>query len=111
MKRFLISTVCGGLVVAFLHVPAMAQTDDPGIQKRMENQENRIEQGIASGQLTPRETGRLEAQQTKIKQDELRMKSDGVLTAREQAKLTREQNRASRRIYRQKHDVQQVNTK
>jgi hypothetical protein len=111
MKRFLISVTCGGLVMAFLQVPAMAGTNDPGIQKRMENQEKRIEQGVESGQLTPREAGRLEAREAKIKQDELRMKSDGELTARERARLTREQNRASRRIFRQKHDLQRVSTR
>lgn len=105
------SAICGGLVVAFLYAPVMAGTDDPIIQKRMGNQENRIQQGIESGQLTPQEAQRLEAEQAKIKQDELRMKSDGVLTARERAKLTREQNRASRHIYRQKHDAQRVSAR
>lgn len=79
-------------------------TDDPRIQQREQNQERRIDQGVASGALTPRETGRLEAQQAKIQQDEQHMKSDGVLTRAERKKLTREQNRASRTIYRKKHN-------
>jgi hypothetical protein len=37
------------------------------------------------------------------------MKSDGKLTKQERKKLTREQNRASRNIYREKHDKQKVN--
>jgi hypothetical protein len=43
-------------------------TNDPGIQQRMQNQEQRIDQGIRSGQLTPKETGKLEAEQAKIRQ-------------------------------------------
>ncbi len=57
-------------------------TNDPGIQQRMQNQEQRIDQGVTSGALTPKETGRLEAEQAKIQQTEQRMKSDGQLTGR-----------------------------
>ena len=53
-------------------------TNDPGIQQRMQNQEQRIDQGVKSGALTPKETGRLEAEQAKIQQTEQRMKSDGT---------------------------------
>ncbi|HTP64044.1 MAG TPA: hypothetical protein VMJ66_01540 [Geobacteraceae bacterium] len=88
---------------------AFAGTNDPIIQQREQNQENRIEQGIQSGQLTPHEAGRLEGQQAKIQQNEERMKADGNLTPRERAKLTREQNRASRNIYRKKHNARKAN--
>ncbi len=84
-------------------------TDDPGIQRREQNQQNRIEQGVKSGQITPAEAGRLERQQAKIQQDETRMKSDGKLTKQERLKLAREQNRASRNIYRKKHNDRKVN--
>ncbi len=88
---------------------ALAGTNDPIIQQREINQENRIEQGVKSGQLTPNETGRLEAQQARIQQDESRMKADGNLTPRERVRLTREQDRASRKIYRKKHNLRRVN--
>lgn len=86
-------------------------TDDPRIQKREQNQEQRIQQGEQSGQLTPREAGRLEAQQTKIKQDEARMKADGTLTKAERRKLKREQAHASKAIYRKKHNERAVDVK
>jgi hypothetical protein len=38
------------------------------------------------------------------------MKSDGQLTAKEKQKLNRELDKASERIYRQKHDRQHVKT-
>lgn len=83
-------------------------TDDPNIQKREQIQEKRIDQGVKSGELTPREAGKLEAQQAKIKQDEARMKSDGKLTKKERRKLTKEQNRASNKIQRKKHNEQKT---
>jgi len=85
-----------------------AGTDDPRIQQREQNQQQRIDQGVKSGELTPGEAGRLERQQTKIKQDEARMKSDGKLTKKERRKLTREQNRASKNIARKKHNEKKV---
>ncbi len=85
-------------------------TNDPGIQKRMENQEQRIDQGVQSGTLTPKEAGRLEAEQTKIQQTEQRMKSDGRLTGKERQRLNNMQDRSSQHIYRQKHDPQKANT-
>ncbi|TWJ32705.1 hypothetical protein [Geobacter argillaceus] len=86
-------------------------TNDPGIQQREQNQEKRIQQGIKSGELTPKEAGRLETEQARIKQDEARMKADGNLTKKERAKLRREQNRASRDIYRKKHNEREVTAK
>jgi len=85
-------------------------TNDPGVQQRMQNQQQRIDQGINSGQLTPKEAGRLQAREAKIKQDEARMKSDGQLTAKERKKLNKELDNASDRIYKQKHDRQHVKT-
>jgi hypothetical protein len=83
--------------------------NDPGIQQRMDHQENRIEQGVQSGALTPRETGRLEGEQAKIQQTEERMKSDGKLTGNERERLTIMQNKAGQDIYNQKHDAQTAN--
>ena len=103
MKRLVASLVAGAVVLSMASA-AFAGTNDPRIQARENRQEKRIQQGEASGQLTPGEAGRLEAQQTKIKQDEAGMKADGKLTPRERRKLTREQNRASRNIYRKKHN-------
>jgi hypothetical protein len=75
MGRFVsIAAIVGVAAIFFTTVPLYAQTNDPNIRERMENQEQRVDQGIQSGQLTPRETGRLDAEQIKIKQDEARMK-------------------------------------
>jgi hypothetical protein len=95
---------------AFAQTPASGTTD-PGIQKRMQNQDRRIDQGVKSGELTPKEAGRLEADQARIQQTEERMKSDGNLTGQERQKLNTKQDRASDRIYQQKHDHQRAPVK
>jgi hypothetical protein len=78
----------------------------PRIDKRQANQERRIDQGVASGALTKRETRRLEREQAHIDKAEDRAKADGAVTAAERKHLTKMQNHASRDIYRQKHDRQ-----
>jgi hypothetical protein len=111
MRRIVLATIFSGIMALVVtSAPVNAQTNDPGIQKRMENQENRIEQGVKSGQLTPREAGRLETEQARIQQNEERMKADGKLTAGERERLTRQQNKASKDIYRLKHNNRKANT-
>src|SRR4051812_45055493 len=82
---------------------ALAQDATPRVDQRQANQQTRIEQGVASGQLTRRETNKLERREGKIAGDEARAKADGVVTGAERAKLKREQNNASAAIYKQKH--------
>jgi hypothetical protein len=85
---------------------------DPGhprvneVNTREQNQQDRIANGEKNGTLTPGQASRLEAQQQHIDNQE---KADmaahnGHLTKAEQRQLNREQNRASRRIYNDKHD-------
>src|SRR5512147_223062 len=73
------------------------------------NQQERIEQGLQSGQLNTREAGRLERQETRIDRTEASDLKDGKLSPQEQARLNRMQNRASANIAAQKHDGQTGN--
>lgn len=85
---------------------AYAQAETPGIDQRQANQERRIDQGIASGQLNQREANRLDREQNRIDRMENRAKADGVVTDKEKAHIGAAQNRASRHIAREKHDGQ-----
>ncbi|ULA66151.1 MAG: hypothetical protein LZF62_50136 [Nitrospira sp.] len=85
----------------------LAQAETPKIDQRQANQERRIDQGIASGQLNEREATRLNNQQEHINKMEDKAKSDGVVTKKERARLKHAQDRTSRHIARQKHDRQQ----
>jgi len=84
-----------------------AQAETPGIDQRQANQERRIDQGIANGQLNTREANRLNNQQEHINKIEDKAKGDGVVTNKERARLRHAQDRTSRHIARQKHDRQQ----
>lgn len=93
--------------IAFaLPIAAFAQANTPRVDQRQANQEQRIDQGIASGSLTQREANRLERGQQHVDNIENRAKADGVVTKRERARLEHAQDVQSRRIYAQKHDRQ-----
>jgi len=94
--------------------PAFPQSDNPapGINQRKENQQDRIANGVGSGQLTAGETRNLEKREAGLNAEENRMekRDDGNLTAADKARLTRQQNRLSGRIYRDKHNGSVQNT-
>ena len=93
---------------AFAQAPAApaGPLATPRIDQRQVNQQNRINQGVNSGQLTAREAVRVEKREGKIAVHEAKAKADGVVTPSERRRLRREENRASKAIYRQKHDRQ-----
>lgn len=103
MKRLMGILACGVLVV-FLAAPVMAGTRTPGINQRQIHQQQRINQGIRSGQLTYGEARRLENQEARIQTNKLFDKSDGKVTPAERQQLNRELNRTSANIYRLKHN-------
>ena len=77
------------------------------VDRRENRQQDRIGQGVQSGQLTPGETARLEHQEQRIDNQVKaeRAANGGHLTAAERAQVNREQNRESRRIYAAKHNA------
>jgi hypothetical protein len=92
-------------VLIGLAVPAFAG-QGATINQRKENQQNRIGNGVNSGQLTAGETANLETKEHALNTEEHNMRSsdDGHLTAADRAKLTHQQNRLSRQIYSKKHN-------
>jgi len=103
MKKMLLTVSAMTLMTSGI---VFAQAETPVIDQRQTNQEERIDQGIASGQLNEREANRLNKQQEHVNNMEDRAKSDGVMTKRERARIGAAQNRASRHIAREKHDRQ-----
>lgn len=76
------------------------------INKRQARQDKRIEQGVASGQITNKEAAKLEAGQAKVQSAETAARADGKVTAKEHAKIEHMQDKQSKKIARQKHDKQ-----
>ena len=96
----------GGAAFAQAPVAPRDPLATPRIDQRQVNQQKRINQGVASGQLTQREAGRLQRREGRLAVHKAQARADGVVTPNERRRLQREQNRVSRAIYRQQHDRQ-----
>ncbi len=106
MKSKFLFSILALACASGVYAQTMGSTATPRVDQRQENQERRIEQGVNSGQLTPREARRLENRQERVERVEDRAKADGKVTARERAHLDQVQDRSSRDIRREKHDRQ-----
>lgn len=100
------TTTFGKLAAAALLVGLAAPAFAAEVDARLDRQQDRIAQGVESGQLTPGETARLEHKEAKTRREirRDRAKNGGRLTPAEKAKINREENRTSRQIYRAKHN-------
>ena len=117
MKKLFALTM-GTLLFAAVTVSGRAQevtpngAVDPGhprvnqVDSRERNQDARIAQGDRSGQLTHRETARIDRRENRIQRTKARDQryDNGHLTRAEQRNLNRRQNRLSRSIRRDKHN-------
>ncbi|WP_242098027.1 MULTISPECIES: hypothetical protein [unclassified Sphingomonas] len=76
------------------------------VDQRHYDQQHRIDRGIRNGTLTPREAARVEHQQRSIDRQEahMRYRDGGRLTRYDRARIQQRENRASRHIYRAKHN-------
>jgi len=96
------------MIKAMVVVSALSSLAMAGeVDRREVRQQERIGQGVESGQLTPGETARLENQEKRIDNQVKaeRAANGGHLTAAERRQVNREQNRESRRIYAAKHNA------
>lgn len=102
MKRI----ACTVSAAAMLAAAAWAQqTGEVG--QRRENQQDRIAQGVKSGQLTAGETANLEKKEAAINQE---VKTDrslngGKLSSQEKKIVNQQQNQMSKQIYQDKHNA------
>lgn len=96
-------------VIFVLGASAVSMAGPRGINARQHREQQRINQGIRSGELTRREAIRAQAGLARIRINERFARSDGYLSPSERARLERQLNHESRYIYRQKHDGQDRN--
>ena len=89
--------------VGILSVMAPAQN----INKRLQNQNQRINQGVKNGELTRNQVDALKSRDASIRARELRDKAhdNGKLTTKERQNLNKSLNATSKAIYRDKHDA------
>src|SRR5215472_11413106 len=95
------------LAAAVMVMGATAQ-----VNQRKENQQDRIAQGMKSGQLTTGETGKLETKEAAINQEVHtdRTLNGCKLTSAERKQVNHRQNQLSKPIYADKHNALQQPT-
>lgn len=110
LKNFaLVATLGLAPLAVFAQTPASPTAapvkHDYDINQRKENQQDRIAQGVKSGQLSPSETSRLEHQEAGINKEAhgMRAQDNGHLTKQDRKTLHQQQNQESRRISRDRH--------
>jgi hypothetical protein len=88
------------------HNAAQAHYGNTEVGQRRENQQDRIAQGIRSGQMTAGEAARTENREQNINRSIAadRAANGGRLTAQERRNINHRQNSVSRQVYRQKHN-------
>jgi len=87
--------------------PTPAPEKKPTIEQRRENQQDRIGNGIKSGQLTAGETANLETKEAAINKETRtdRAANGGKLTGAEKTQINQQQNQMSKQIYADKHNA------
>jgi hypothetical protein len=87
-------------------------TEQPkgSVNDRRDDQQQRIANGVQSGQFTAGETKRLEAREANLNREIKidRQANGGKLSPQERRQINRQQNILSRSIYRDKHNAAQA---
>ncbi|MDY6837401.1 MAG: hypothetical protein SWH78_05445 [Thermodesulfobacteriota bacterium] len=101
MEKIAVIVALGIVTSSFLclHTALAGQITD-----RQINQQKKIHQGVASGELTPGEAAVLEREQRRIRRYKQQIWSDGELSPGEKACMHYQQDKASAHIYRKKHN-------
>ncbi|HUN56315.1 MAG TPA: hypothetical protein VMU29_14275 [Smithella sp.] len=115
MKRYLkiMGTILIMAVFFLVSVPTVQaetqwQKDHPRraqVNKRLRNQNRRINQGVKSGELNKQQARQLHKEDRQIRQEERDMASQngGHITKQERKTLNQQENAASKQIYNEKH--------
>jgi hypothetical protein len=110
MKRFMKWFVMAALVTVIIPAAGLAQGRRNGVNERQRNQQQRIRQGVRSGELTGVEAAKLQRREAQIRLNEARARqSGGEFTPQERTRIQRQLDRSSESIYKQKHDAQDRN--
>jgi hypothetical protein len=105
--RIRLTAIAAGLAACTIAAAHAQNTAD--VVQRDVNQQNRIEQGLKSGQLTTKEAGKLEREESHIDKMQSNALKDGKMTKAEKRRIERAENQASKDIYREKHDAKTGN--
>jgi len=112
-KRLFLAMAAGSMLAfgtAYAEDNAVVEPGHPRVNEvnqRLENQQQRIQNGIEQGTVTQGEAKRLERSEGRIQQKEAvdMAKHDGHLTKPEQRQLNGQENRVSARIHHARHNA------
>jgi hypothetical protein len=119
MKNKVVTFALGTLFAAGMLLAPPAQTSaqttsnqpkEGSINDRRQDQQQRIANGVQSGQMTAGETKRVEAREANVNREVHadRTANGGKLTAQERQHINRQQNNISKSIYTDKHNAAQA---
>ena len=97
--------LCGLGGVAAVQAQTTPAQNAASDTQRDANQQQRIDQGLKSGQLSTRQASNLEQREANLDRTEQRDMRNGPMTKAENAQIQRMQNRDSAAIYKDKHDA------
>lgn len=101
MKKWMIAVVVPLFSATVWCMEVVWAGQPPKIEER---EQERIKQGLKSGELTKEEASALQEQQKRLKKMRKTFWKDGYLSPRERHDMQEAQERYSRRIYRLKHN-------
>jgi len=88
-------------------MPQEPEHKETRVQKRKQNQQKRVAEGVENGSLTAKETAKIESKEAKLNKEIRKDRKDGKgLTPKERAKIEKKQDKISKEIYKEKHDGQ-----
>jgi hypothetical protein len=104
MKRLVPLVIAAFLASSVSPVLATNQN----IRHRQAKEQKRINRGVKSGRLTPKETSRLKNEQNLIGIERSQAMLDGKMSKRERTDIRHDQNRLSKDIRHKKHNKRRV---
>jgi hypothetical protein len=104
MKRLILPILAITSVVSTFSLVNPSSASAGTIYNREVNQQERIYKGVQQGTISQHEYQNLERREERIEAQRRNYLRDGHLNRQEVARLTREENRVSKAIYRDRHD-------
>ena len=99
-----LKALLSGLTLVLFCSVGFAQSAKKPINKKQAVQQQKIKQGVKSGELSRKEATKLRAQQKQVAKAKHAAKADGVVTKKEKAVINQKQQKAAGNIARKKHN-------
>jgi len=103
--KIIISLIAMVFILGTINI---SHAEDNRFDRRQRRQNDRINDGIKNGNITPREYNYLNRERNQIRRTERHVKRDGYISPKERHRLDQMQDRTDNDIYRAKHNQKHV---